>query len=119
MGRQSSCGREALLYPGVCSALDLHGAALSQTALRHNLPIPLDSRLLLKEQGAGVARRAFAQFCVVHQLWSFLDREALLSCHTHLLKELRQCPIHAATFEEYLEAVTDAECGGTFNSGHP
>lgn len=37
----------------------------------------LDSHLLLKE--AVIARMAFIQLCVVHQLYLFLDEEALCS----------------------------------------
>ncbi|KAM6466454.1 uncharacterized protein PHA67_012250 [Liasis olivaceus] len=65
-------------------SLVLDGVALPQTDPVHNLGVLLDSRLLLKEQVAVMAKRAFAQLRVVHQLHPFLDRESLQSV-THAL----------------------------------
>lgn len=69
---------------GTLSSLELDGIALPQTDPVHNLGVLLDSRLLLEEQVAAMARRAFAQLRVVHQLRPFLDRDALRTV-THAL----------------------------------
>lgn len=59
--------------------LILNRMALSQMDKVHNLGVLLDSRLLLEEKVAAMARRPFAYFQVVHQLHPFLVWEALLT----------------------------------------
>lgn len=52
---------------------------LTQTDLVHNLGVLLNSQLLLEEQMAVLARRVFAQLCIVHHLCPFFNNEALLT----------------------------------------
>lgn len=69
---------------GLSPSLDFDGAALLQSRLVCNLGTFLDLHLLLKEQLAAVARSVFAKIHLVHQLYLFLNWEALQTV-THTL----------------------------------
>lgn len=56
----------------------LAGVALSQIGPACNLGTLLDSQLLPKKQVTVMAGMTFAQLCIVHQLYPFLDWGAAL-----------------------------------------
>lgn len=63
-----------------------------------------------------MARMAFAQLHVVHQLCTYLDCKVLHMPISQL--EILQHPLHGVTLEEYLKAAVDAERSNVHNPGN-
>lgn len=90
-----------------------------QTEL-HNFEVHVNSQLLLDEQVAVAARRVFAELHLVHQLYLFLDQEALITL-THALVisiGLLQSALHGAALEDHLDYASGPKCNMVDNYGH-
>lgn len=94
------------LGSGILSSLVLNGVALPQADPVYHLRDFLDLQILLKEQVAIAAWRAFAVLCVIHKLCPFLDYEL----YSQLLMPWSSLE-HGNALEEYPEASTGQNVG--------